>query len=91
MKNLLDYLVKNIVSHPDKVVIKLQEKDDYLNFSLKTGPEDMGKIIGRGGKTIKALRTLLRLKAMILKKGATLQLIEDKKTAILDQPKANQL
>ena len=76
MKSLLEYLVLNIVDQPDKVVIEAKEETGHLNLSLKTDPEDMGKIIGRGGKTIKALRILLRVKGILQKKGVNLNLVE---------------
>lgn len=59
MKDLLDYIVKNIVTKPEDVVINEENREDGIAFSLTVNPEDMGKIIGKGGKTIQAVRKLL--------------------------------
>jgi predicted RNA-binding protein YlqC (UPF0109 family) len=54
-------LIETLVDHPDQ--IEITEKQDELGtlLSLKVAPEDMGTIIGRGGKTIDSLRTVIRV------------------------------
>lgn len=64
MKDLLDYLVKNLVSKPEEVKIEEETADGMINFSLTVAPEDMGLVIGKAGQTIKALRRLLVARAM---------------------------
>ena len=63
MKTVLEYLVKNIVDNPQKVEIFEEKNLQALNLSLKVAKEDMAKVIGKGGKTIKALRTIMRIAA----------------------------
>ncbi len=63
MKTLLKYLITAIVKHPDEVEIKESKIGEVVNFSLKIHPEDIKFVIGRQGKTIRAIRNLLRLRA----------------------------
>lgn len=64
MKELLEYLVREIVSKPEKVrVIESKESDETVHLSLSVDPEDMGIIIGKGGKTITAIRALVKATA----------------------------
>lgn len=76
MKDLLDYLVKLIVNNPDDVKVEVDEKDDYINLKLAVNEEDKGLVIGKGGKTIRALRTMLRVKAIKENKRFNLELVE---------------
>lgn len=63
MKKLLKFLISNIVNHPREVVIEEEEKDNLLGLKIKVNPEDLKIVIGKRGRTIKAIRNLLRLKA----------------------------
>jgi predicted RNA-binding protein YlqC (UPF0109 family) len=60
MKDFLEYVAKHLVDHPENVLIETEEKDQKLVFKLKVAESDVGKIIGRSGKTASALRVLLR-------------------------------
>lgn len=65
MRDLLEYIVKNLVNHPDDVNIKEDMLDtENLNLSLKVNSLDMGLVIGKNGQTIKAIRKLLITRAM---------------------------
>lgn len=64
MKDLLEYIVKNLVSKPEEVEIHENYEDNTITFSLKVAPEDMGMVIGKGGQTIKAIRKLLVTRAL---------------------------
>lgn len=64
MKDLLDYIVKSLVSKPEEVNIEEETADGMANFNLTVAPEDMGLVIGKAGQTIKALRRLLVARAM---------------------------
>ncbi len=65
MKDLLEYIVKNLVNNPDAVEIQeSSEGQGIVNLSLKVSPEDMGIIIGKGGATIHALRKILTVRAI---------------------------
>ncbi len=64
MKELLEYLVKRLVSEPEKVKVVRSEKDKGLiHLSLSVSPKDMGMIIGKNGKHIAALRSLTKTTA----------------------------
>jgi hypothetical protein len=61
VKDLLTYLVEGLVDDPDAVSVEQFEEDDgTLVLELAVAPEDYGKIIGRGGRTAQALRTVIR-------------------------------
>lgn len=64
MKELVEFLTKNIVSEDSKVKVEEStgESGQIINFSV--APEDMGKIIGKSGRVIRALRTILKIKAI---------------------------
>ena len=64
MKDLLDYLVKSLVGKPDEVKIEDKTDESGLTFTLTVSPEDMGLVIGKGGKTIRSLRKMLTARAM---------------------------
>ncbi len=64
MKELLEYIVKSLVSKPDEVQITEESGDNIVNFNLSVSSEDMGIIIGKSGQTIKAIRKLLITRAM---------------------------
>jgi len=63
-KELLDLLVKAIVDHPDDVKIESRTDEMGVLLTLTVNKEDMGKVIGRGGDTAKAIRSLLRIVGM---------------------------
>jgi hypothetical protein len=53
MKSLLEYIVKNIVKTPDEVVItETANEDGVIVFNISVNPDDMGRVIGKGGKVI---------------------------------------
>ena len=68
MQELLEYLAKALVDDPDAVVVEAFDEDDgSVVLELSVGDEDYGQIIGRGGRTANALRTVL--KAAAVKEG----------------------
>lgn len=58
-EELLRYLVRSLVSAPDAIEIDSEEDGDITVFKVKVNDDDMGRLIGRGGKTAKALRELV--------------------------------
>lgn len=64
MKDLLEYIVKNLVSNPEAVKIVEETGEGELNYLLSVDPTDMGMIIGKSGQTIRAIRKLLVARAM---------------------------
>jgi len=67
MKQLLEYIIPNIVNHPEDVVIGEEETNGLVTLTIKVNPEDMGRVIGKSGKVIKAIRQIGRIVA--IKKG----------------------
>jgi predicted RNA-binding protein YlqC (UPF0109 family) len=59
IKGLLEYLVKSMVKNPGQVDIVMTEKEGAVIIEMKVAPEDRGLVIGKQGKTIKALRKIL--------------------------------
>ncbi len=64
MKEWLEMVVKGLVSQPEAVVITVEELGGVTHFHLRVAPADMGKVVGKHGATIKALRTLLGVGAL---------------------------
>jgi predicted RNA-binding protein YlqC (UPF0109 family) len=63
MKELVEYIVKSIVTDPDKVSITEEDSEEGLLVKLEVAPEDKGRVIGKQGRVAEAIRTLLRVKA----------------------------
>ena len=57
---VLEYLARNLVDNPDAVEVTTAQGDRGLVLRLRVDPEDMGKVIGRSGRTARALRTMVR-------------------------------
>ena len=77
MQAFLEYVVKGLVEHPEAVTVTPVEREGTTVYELRLGPVDVGKIIGRQGTTINALRSLLL--AGSAKKGlrCTLEIVEE--------------
>jgi predicted RNA-binding protein YlqC (UPF0109 family) len=61
VKELLEYLARGLVDEPDAVrVTEVQEDDGATVLELAVGPDDYGNVIGRGGRTASALRTIIK-------------------------------
>lgn len=63
MKELLEFIVKSLVSCPDDVVITEVEKDGIFTYEIRVNECDMGKVIGKQGKIAKAIRALTKAAA----------------------------
>jgi predicted RNA-binding protein YlqC (UPF0109 family) len=75
MKELVEYLVKSLADHPDEVVLTEQDTDEAVILELKISPDDLGKIIGKNGNTINAIRTVVQVVASSRKKRAKLDVV----------------
>jgi uncharacterized protein len=64
MKSLLEFLLIHLVTNPDAVEIEMQEDGDTQVYLLHVDPVDIGRIIGKNGKIIDAIRTLARVRAV---------------------------
>lgn len=78
MKNFVEYIVKNLVDEPDEVFVTCTSNgDNMLAVEVRVAKEDVGKVVGRGGKTIKALRLVAALAATRVGHRVQLSLIEE--------------
>lgn len=76
MKEMLEYIVRALVDHPDDVRITEVEGERTVIFELRCHPEDLGKVIGKNGKTVGAIRTLLSTAAARQNRRAMLEVVE---------------
>ena len=60
MKELLLYIARNLVEHPDDVTVTEVQGEQELTLELRVAPEDMGQVIGRQGRIAKEIRTVVR-------------------------------
>ena len=58
MKEFVEYLVKNLVDKPDEVDVRCFEDEEKLRVEVRVSPDDVGKVVGKKGQTINALRTI---------------------------------
>ena len=75
MKELLLYIVKNLVALPDEVSVTEVEKEDTTVLEVRVAPEDMGKVIGRQGRVARDIRTIMKTAAMQEKKKVSVEII----------------
>lgn len=76
MKDLLNFIVTNLVTKPESVQIDEQTEAGNVNLNLTVDPQDMGIIIGKSGQTIRAIRKLLTVRAIAENVRVNLQLNE---------------
>jgi len=77
MKELVETIARALVDHPAHVHVTVVEGPQGAVLELRVHPEDLGKVIGRQGRTAKAVRTLLAACSMKLRKRYTLEIRED--------------
>ena len=70
MQELLTFVAKSLVDHPDQVVVR-QTEDEAIILELSVAEEDMGMVIGKHGKIARALRTVMKAAAKIADKKIT--------------------
>jgi predicted RNA-binding protein YlqC (UPF0109 family) len=63
MKELVEYIVKGLVDQPDQVVVTEIRRGNSITLELRVAPDDMGRVIGKGGRVANAIRSLLRVVA----------------------------
>ena len=75
MKELIEYIAKSLVDHPEEVTVK-QNGGNRVRIELSVAKEDMGRVIGKGGKVANSIRMLLRVAAEREGKQVTLDVVE---------------
>lgn len=71
MKQMLEQIARALVDHPDQVDVRLLEDGRMITLELRVSPEDVGKVIGRQGRIVKAIRSVIN--AAALKKNKRVQ------------------
>lgn len=76
MKELVEAIARALVDNPDQVAVHAVEGEQVTVLELRVDPTDLGKVIGKQGRTAKAIRTLLGAAGMKLHKRFTLEILE---------------
>lgn len=76
LKELIEYMVKALVDNPEKVEVKEIAGEKSIIYELKVGEGDLGKVIGKEGRTAKAVRTIITAAAMKKGKRTVLEILE---------------
>jgi predicted RNA-binding protein YlqC (UPF0109 family) len=76
VKDLVELIAKKLVAHPEDVQVRAIDGEDGQTIELRVHPEDMGRVIGKSGRTAKAIRTLLNSAASKANMRVTLQILE---------------
>jgi len=76
MKDTLNYIITSIVENTDKVDVTEEEDQGIVNLTVSVDPAEMGKVIGKEGKVIKAIRNVMRIPAMKQNKKIYITLAE---------------
>ena len=75
-QQFLEFLVKSIVDHPDDVVVDRKVDEMGVLLTLKVNPQDMGQVVGKGGSTAQAIRSLLRIVGIKNNARVNLKIVE---------------
>jgi uncharacterized protein len=76
MKELVEYMAKALVDDPDRVLVTEVVNGSETILELRVGPGDMGRVIGRGGRVVNAMRALVQMTAARQARRAQLEIIE---------------
>jgi hypothetical protein len=76
MKDLIGYIAKALVDNPEQVVVSEVEGNQTSVLELQVAKEDLGKVIGKQGRTARAMRTILSAASAKIKKRTVLEIIE---------------
>lgn len=76
MKELVEYIVKSLVDHPEQVVVEEVETPQETVLELTVAGSDMGRVIGKSGRVINSIRTLVQVPAAKQGKRVSVELIE---------------
>jgi uncharacterized protein len=76
LQDLIAYIASSLVDDPDSVEVNVVEEDRAIVLELSVAPDDLGKVIGKDGRTARAMRTLLAATSARLRKRAILDILE---------------
>ncbi len=75
VKDLVEYVAKSLADQPDEVAVSEVEVETSIVLELRVAPDDMGRMIGREGRTINAMRSLARVLGAKMGKKVTLEIV----------------
>ncbi|MDP4132630.1 MAG: KH domain-containing protein [Bacillota bacterium] len=76
MKELLEYVAKSLVNNPDDVKIDELEEGNIVTFEVHVNPDDMGRIIGKGGRIAKSIRALMKAASFKEDKKVNVEIVD---------------
>ena len=76
MRELVEFVAKSLVDNPDEVRTRTYERNDQTIIEIEVAPDDLGKIIGRQGRTARAIRTLLAAAGQKTRRRFTLDILD---------------
>ncbi len=76
LRALVEYLARGLVDNPEEVSVEEVDEPDALVFELKVAEQDLGKVIGKQGRTAKALRTVLSAASSKMRRRVVLEILE---------------
>jgi predicted RNA-binding protein YlqC (UPF0109 family) len=76
LKRLIEFITRELVDHQDDVVVTIAEGEATVAIEVRVHPEDVGKVIGKGGQTAKAIRKVLHVAAAKHGKTPLLKILE---------------
>jgi len=77
MEELLKFIISSILPEKNVAISKEETEDGLITFYIKPNPEDAGILIGKGGKVIKAISQILKIKATLMKKRVILKVVSE--------------
>lgn len=76
LKDMVEFVVKKLVDHPEEVNVNEISGEQATIIELRVSPDDLGKVIGKEGRTARSLRTLIHAAATKSRKRAVLEILE---------------
>jgi predicted RNA-binding protein YlqC (UPF0109 family) len=77
MEELLKFIISSILPEKNVAISKEETEDGLITFYIKPNPEDAGILIGKGGKVIKSISQILKIKATLMKKRVILKVVSE--------------
>lgn len=77
MKDLVEYLVKELVTHPEAVLVEEVRSPQGVLYEVRVAPSDVGRAIGKGGKVVRSLRLLVKAAALKRRTRAAIEIVTD--------------
>ncbi len=76
MQDLLEFLTKALVEHPDEVVVEELEEDGDLVYEISVAEDDLGRVIGKGGRVANAIRSLAKAAAVRIDRRVIVDILD---------------